>query len=210
MLPVLDDFSSGFYSKTLQAGAPADTNFQHLSIPGPLGQWRDTFFQVSSGISNPWAQPCTLDIQKGILIITAGFQAPAGVQVLYGNTPAPPRSSNPQGPPAPLHLNLSKYSAFQFAFAGISTSESLNVTIELVGADNVPWAIENFKPPLPALGPSPNAVVANFPFANFTNNGVPLPTLGVPTSIISDIYFINFQVFPGGFATFGITSWGVI
>jgi hypothetical protein len=147
-MSTLDGFTSQLYVKTLPSLPPGqqDYNFQQLpplpqSPPRPLGLWRLTRFTAGPLTlpAPPWSQPGTLYVGNGILIVNAGLNTPSAVQVLYGNTPlkgdTSPGSSDLQGPPVPLHLNLSKNSAFQFGFAGISTSESLNVTIELVGAD---------------------------------------------------------------------------
>jgi hypothetical protein len=192
----LDDFTSPStpYVTTLQAQAPPDTNFQPL-LPsgGPLGQWRETVF--INGGPNSWAQPSTLYIGNGILIVNSGFDAFGSVQVQYGYTPPPAGSSNPQA--APLGLNLSNYSAFQLAFAGVSTSESLNVSITVFSA-GLGWEC-----PMGPLNPSTNAFTTAFQFSTFVRHGV---GTGLPPSVVSDIDRINIFVFGGGFVSFGITS----
>jgi hypothetical protein len=78
-------------------------------------------------MNNPWDQPRTLEIgthnDKHILIVNSGFGALGELRVRYG--------IYRQHGGAPLGLNLSKYSAFQLTFAGLASSSTMGINVQV-------------------------------------------------------------------------------
>lgn len=183
---MLDDFMSGPYHVTLTPPVPSDAHYAPLAPH----RWRETYFQNGNG--GDWAQPSSLTIQKGILIVSSGFGASSGVQAIYGTTP--------HGVPAPLGLNLGAYSALRLGFAGLSSTEGLIVIITVFDKAGGNWALEKV---IPSNG---NPFVLDFPFSLFANGAV-----GLPRSVVHDIAQIDVEAQPAGWGqVFGITSFQAV
>ncbi len=185
----LDDFSKGHYTKVLKTAQASDTHYEALPAGSPLGAARETFFQIGT---NPYAQSSTLDIGKGICIVEAGFQDDSVLEIVYGVTLS--------GAQAPLGLNLGAYSALQLNLAGISSSGSLYLIVEIYPHSGGYYTSEVELPP------TDNPVPEVLPYSSFiAASGAVLTQADA-----SDIDYIVIEVGEGGFESFGITSFQAV
>jgi len=152
----LDNFTSGPYVKSLNSASNVqDIHFAPLPSGSPLGAARGTAFLLDP---DPYAQPSTLSIGKGICIVDNGFGDITGLQIEYGYTLA--------GLQAPLGLSLAGYSGFQLNFAGVAAYESMIVTIVVYLPDGTYHSFEVVLPP------NGNAFSTAFPFSGFSAGGL--------------------------------------
>jgi len=184
----LDNFTSGPYVKSLNSASNVqDIHFAPLPSGSPLGAARGTAFLLGG---DPYAQPSTLSIGKGICLVDTGFGDANQLQVEYGYTLA--------GLQAPLGLNLAGYAGFQLNFAGgLSSSQSLIVVITVWPQSGGYYNLEMVLPP------NGNAFSVDFPFSGFSGGGL-------TQSQVSNIQTILIQAQGGGFASFGITSFQAV
>jgi hypothetical protein len=186
----LDDYTSGAYVKRIVNPHVHDLHYAALPPNSPLGAARQTFFEAGS---NPDGQWSTLDVDKGHLVVDAGFACASYISTGYGFTLA--------GAEAPLGLNLDGYSGFQLNFQGLATSEELIVVITVWPQSG---GYYNFEVVLPS--PNPNAFSLPFPFSGFVKAG---GGGGLTQADVSNINFIVVQA-EGPSASFGITSFQAV
>jgi len=156
-LPMLDDFSGKAYVKTLKATQTGQTDAHYEALPhgSPVGAARYTYFQVEE--EGTYAQSSTLDIGNGVCIVDSGFQNDSALEILYG--------TNLKGDQVPMELNLSSYSGLQLSFAGIVSTEGLDVNIEIWPSSGGYYVAAQG---LPTNG---NSFTVDFPFTTFSGAG---------------------------------------
>jgi len=156
---VIDDFSSGFYGKTLSTGTATDTQTGTMA-----GGTRETDINVCVPAStcpsyNPFDQPNSYQIKKAtkttpaVLIFNTGYQSLADLQVFYGLG-------------SPMNLDLSSYDRIRVYFNGADQLVNLN----LVVSTNGPWSALGCNFTDPYTSPI-SAFTVDLPFANFSSNG---------------------------------------
>jgi hypothetical protein len=185
----LDDYTSGAYVKRIINPSVHDLHYAAMPPNSPLGAARQTLFETPSNLDGQWS---TLDVDKGHLVVDAGFGCASYISTGYGFTLA--------GAEAPLGLNLDGYSGFKLNFQGLATSEELVVVITVWPKSGV---IYNFEVVLPS--PNPNAFSLSFPFSGFKGGGGG----GLTQADVSNINFIVVQA-EGPSASFGITSFQAV
>jgi hypothetical protein len=194
MPETLDSFAPPHYVITLPGTTskpwPTDIRLEPLVPSSRLGRSRQTIF--TNGGPNPWAQPSTLDIGKGILIVNTGFDSVSALQVLYG------AGQTPTGDNTPLGLNLSNFKALQLNFAGIATSSNLLVNLAVKARSSASTYDSEQSLPL-----SVNPFAATFAFSSF--NKPPLEPFD-PSAIDG----VSILIQGGGTITFGITSFQAV
>jgi len=187
---VLDDFTSGPYSKTLKVIGASDLHYEPLAAGSPLGAARQTDFSLGP---NPYNQSNTLSIGKGVFVVDTAVGAVTAISIGYGQTLT--------GVQTPLGLNLGGYSGFQLNIAGIATSESLIVVMTVWPHSGGYFDIEVVLPP------SGNPIPEVFPFSSFNQGG---GGGSLTQSDVSNIDYISIQAQGGGFASFAFTSFEAI
>lgn len=187
---VLDDFTSGPYSKTLKVIGASDLHYEPLAAGSLLGAARQTDFTLGP---NPYNQWNTLSIGKHVFVVDTAVGAVTATSIGYGFTVS--------GAQTPLGLNLGGYSGFQLNIAGIATSESLIVVITVWPHSGGYFDIEVVLPP------SGNPIPEVLPFSSFNQGG---GGGSLTQSDVSDIDYISIQAQGGGFASFVFTSFAAI
>jgi hypothetical protein len=185
----LDDYTSGAYVKRIINPNVHDLHYAALPPNSPLGAARQTLFEAPSNLDRQWS---TLDVDKGHLVVDAGFGCASYISTSYGFTLA--------GADAPLGLNLDGYSGFKLNFQGLATSEELIVVITVWPKSG---GYYNFEVVLPS--PNPNAFSLSFPFSGFVGGGGG----GLTQADVNNINFIVVQA-EGLSASFGITSFQAV
>ncbi len=164
---VIDDFSSGFYTKTLSKGTATDTQTGTMA-----GSSRMIIFGVCEPTNpcagDPYEQPNSYQIKKAtkttpnIFIFNTGFQSDADLLLYYGEG-------------NPMSLDLSSYDRIRLFFAGANL-EGLNFNAAVHNDGSSGSVGCNFVPP----NGQQNSFTVDIPFANL---GISLPLEDV-TSIL--------------------------
>jgi hypothetical protein len=123
---VIDDFSSGFYTKTLSKGSATDTQTGTMA-----GGSRMIIFGVCEPTNpcatNPYEQPNSYQIKKAtqttpnILIFNTGYKSDADLLLYYGEG-------------SPMSLDLSSYDRIRLFFDGANL-EGVNLTRRSITTD---------------------------------------------------------------------------
>jgi hypothetical protein len=154
----IDDFSSGFYSKSLSQGGPVyDTQTGTM-----VGGSRITILGVCNPSNpcktDPYEQPNSYQIKQAtsttanILIFNTGYKSDAALEVVYGDG-------------TPMSLNLSpQYDRIRLYFDS-ADGGGVNMNINVFDGTSYNSLGCNFTDP---NGPQKSFAV-DFPFANFSN-----------------------------------------
>jgi hypothetical protein len=152
---VIDDFSSGFYTKSLSTGTATDTQTGTMA-----GDSRLTILTVCEPTNpcttDPYEQPNSYQIKKAtkttanILIFNTGYKSDASLEVVYGDG-------------NPMSLNLSPaYDRIRLYFDS-ADGGGVNMNINVNSGAETSSLGCNFNDP---NGPQ-GAFTVDFPFANF-------------------------------------------
>ena len=190
-LPLIDDFSGKAYVKTLKA-TPTQTDAHYEALPphSPVGAARYTYFQVAE--EGTYGQSSTLDIGNGVCIVNSGFQNDSALEIFYG--------TNLKGDEVPMGLNLGSYTGLQLNFAGVISTEGIDVNIEV-------WPSSGgYYDAAQAVPTNGNSFTVDFPFTSFVAAGGVVLT----QAEAENINYIIIVTEGGGYTdvtdSFGITS----
>lgn len=194
---VVDDFSTGFYGKTLKSGN--DNNFQSGSMAGGS---RETSFVACLPISicktvNPFLQPNSFAVQAktkispSALVFNAGYKSQAYLAVGYGFSTL-------------LNLDLSSsYDRLRVNFDGADKFINFNLTVWSTGGSLYSQLGCNLVDP-----GNGTAFSVDFPFTDF------VPGSGTPGADFSDVTQMQFEFAgaegPPGGEDFAVTSFQAI
>lgn len=194
---VVDDFSTGFYAKTLKSGN--DNNFQSGTM---VGDSRETSFVACSPTSackavNPFLQPNSFAIQTktkispNALVFNAGYKSQAYLAVGYGFS-------------TPLDLNLAAtYDRLRVNFDGADKFVNFNLTVWSTGGSLYSQLGCNLVDP-----GNGTSFSVDFPFTDF------VPGSGTPGADFSDVTQMQFEFAgaegPPGGEDFAVTSFQAI
>jgi|GEM_PF-2173802 hypothetical protein len=191
----LDSFPNGNsgnpYVKTLTAAQSTTTHYEGLPSGSLLGAARETIFSIGA---NPYAQTSTIDVGGNILIVDTGFQAVAGLDIGYGFSTS--------GKEVPMGLNLGAYSGLQVNFAGVASTEAINVIVVVYPNSGGYYTAET------TLYPNVDAKPATFLYTSFSKGGTGAPL--TPTEASNINYIIIEIETAGSTASYGITSFQAI
>ncbi|MGA7078613.1 MAG: hypothetical protein WBQ43_01815 [Terriglobales bacterium] len=186
----LDDFSKSSPPKALKTAQSSVTSYEALPAGSPLGAARETVFQIGP---NPYKQSSTLKIGKGICIVEGGFQIATALDIIYGVTL--------EGVQAPLGLNLGTYSGLQLNFAGIASTESLLVIVQVYPQSGGIYEDEV------ALQPTDADTILTMPYSSFlADSGAAL----TQTEASNINYLLIIAEGGGTTDSFGITSFQAV
>jgi len=151
---VIDNFSSGFYSKSLSTGSAYDTQTGTMA-----GGSRTVYLGVCEPTNpcdgNPFEQPNSYQIKKAtkttpnILIFNTGYDSDANLQIAYGDS-------------GTMLLDLSPYDRIRLYFNGADQVVNFNLAVYYDGTySSIGCNITN-------PGEPDAAFTVDLPFANFS------------------------------------------
>ena len=188
----LDNFPTGNsgknYVKSLTTAQSSATHYEGLPSGSLLGAARETTFAIGP---NPYSQTSTIDVGNGILIVDTGFQVPSALEIFYGTTT--------KGVETPLGLNLGAYSGLQLNFAGVISTEGIDVVVEVWPSSGGYYALGQ------EVATNGSSFTVGFPFTGFTGAGGTL-TQAETTDISYIVIVIEGSGDPDITDSFAITS----